>query len=100
MSKTLKILLIGKKGHHLACSTLEEVLQENTSGQPPEINLNLELNTGKTLLSLIQDNTLNACHDISDGGMIIAICEMLMRSKLGATIDISDQTIIMNHVLK
>ena len=89
-----EILLIGKKGHHLACSTLEEVLQENTSGQPPEINLNLELNTGKTLLSLIQDNTLNACHDISDGGMIIAICEMLMRSKLGATIDISDQTII------
>ena len=89
-----EILLIGKKGHHLACSTLEEVLQENTTGQPPEINLNLELNTGKTLLSLIQDNTLNACHDISDGGMIIAICEMLMRSKLGATIDISDQTII------
>ncbi|MBH20240.1 MAG: phosphoribosylformylglycinamidine synthase II [Rhodobiaceae bacterium] len=89
-----EILLIGKKGHHLACSTLEEVLQENTTGQPPEINLNLELNTGKTLLSLIQDNTLNACHDISDGGMIIAICEMLIRSKLGATIDISDQTII------
>ena len=89
-----EILLIGKKGQHLACSTLEEVLQENTTGKPPEINLNLELNTGKTLLSLIQDNTLNACHDISDGGMIIAICEMLMRSKLGATIDISDQTII------
>jgi phosphoribosylformylglycinamidine synthase len=89
-----EILLIGKKGQHLSCSTLEEVLYQNTNGQPPEINLNLELNTGKTLLSLIQDNTINSCHDISDGGMIIAICEMLMRSKLGAKIDISDKTIV------
>jgi phosphoribosylformylglycinamidine synthase subunit PurL len=90
-----EIVLIGKIGEHLACSTLEEVIYGETTGEPPAVNLNLEKNIGKAVLSLIQDNMITDCHDISDGGLIISICEMIMlKSKLGAKISVSNKNII------
>jgi phosphoribosylformylglycinamidine synthase len=41
---------------------------------------------------LIQARQINACHDISDGGLITALAEMAMAGNLGARIDLEGVT--------
>ena len=80
------IILIGKTFGHLDQSCY---LKENYSiqeGKPPEINLLNEKNNGETVLNLIQANLVSAAHDVSNGGLIVALCEMAMGSKFGVKI--------------
>ena len=80
------IILIGKTFGHLDQSCY---LKENYSiqdGKPPEVNLLNEKNNGETVLNLIQANLVSAAHDVSNGGLIVALCEMAMGSKFGVKI--------------
>ncbi len=64
-------------------------LKENFSiseGLPPEINLNNEKNNGETVLQLIRKNLVTSAHDISSGGLLVALSEMSIGSNLGAKI--------------
>ena len=90
--------MLGKKGEHLSCSAFEEVFYNTASNNPPEIDLNQEQRNGEAILSLIQEEIISSCHDISDGGMIVAICEMIMRDNLGATIDMIDDNTMMGQL--
>jgi len=92
------IYMLGKKGGHLSCSAFEEVFYNTASNNPPEIDLNQEQRNGVAILSLIQEKIVSSCHDISDGGMIVAICEMIMRDNLGATIDMIDDDTMMGQL--
>ncbi len=92
------IYMLGKKGGHLSCSAFEEVFYNTASNNPPEIDLNQEQRNGEAILSLIQEKIISSCHDISDGGMIVAICEMIMRDNLGATIDMIDDDTMMGQL--
>ncbi len=81
------IILIGKTFGHLEQSCF---LKENYSineGMPPEINLLNERNNGECLLKLINKNLILSSHDVSNGGLIIALSEMIMNSKYGAKIN-------------
>ena len=80
------IILIGKTFGHLDQSCY---LKENYSiqdGKPHEVNLLNEKNNGETVLNLIQANLVSAAHDVSNGGLIVALCEMAMGSKFGVKI--------------
>ena len=80
------LLLIGKTFGHLGQSCF---LKENYSiseGLPPEINLLNEKNNGEYLLELINKNLILSSHDVSNGGLIIALAEMAMTSNFGAKI--------------
>ena len=82
-----KLILIGKTFGHLEQSCF---LKENFSimeGMPPEINLLNEKNNGECLLKLIGKNLVLSAHDISNGGLIIALSEMSMNSNYGAKIN-------------
>ena len=52
-------------------------------GKPPEINLINEKNNGETVLELINQNLINSVHDVSNGGLILALSEMAIGSNLG-----------------
>ena len=81
------ILLIGKTFGHLGQSCF---LKENYSifdGDPPEVNLMNEKNNGEIILKLINKNLVLSAHDISSGGLIIALSEMVNSSKLGIKIE-------------
>ncbi len=81
------IYMIGKKGSHLDCSTLEEVYNNTSSNNPPEVDLNQEKINGNCVLELIQEKIISSCHDISDGGMIVALCELIIKDEIGATLN-------------
>lgn len=60
-----------------------------TSSRVPEVDLdNLRLSMD-FMLSLIASGKVLSCHDISDGGLAIALCEMAIGGAIGAEIDLS-----------
>ena len=80
------LILVGKTFGHLEQSCF---LKENyliIEGMPPEINLLNEKNNGESVLKLIEKNLILSCHDVSNGGIITAISEMIMNSNYGAMI--------------
>ena len=52
-------------------------------GPPPEINLFNEKNIGETLLKLIKEKLIETAHDVSLGGIIVAISKMCIKGNLG-----------------
>ena len=80
------LLLVGKTFGHLEQSCF---LKENYSiidGMPPEINLLNEKNNGENILKLIQADLILSLHDVSSGGLIVALSEMSMPSNYGIKI--------------
>ena len=57
------------------------------SGPPPEINLFNEKNNGLTLLKLIEKKLIKAAHDVSAGGIIVALAEMCLLGNIGVKIE-------------
>ena len=81
------VLLIGKTFGHLEQSCF---LKENYSiveGMPPEINLLNEKNNGENVLKLIQEKLILSSHDVSNGGLLVALSEMSLTSNYGIKIN-------------
>ena len=80
------ILLVGGHGAHLGQSIyLREVLGRE-EGAPPPVDLAAEKRHGDFVRSLINHAQVCAVHDISDGGLGLAVIEMAMASNLGASL--------------
>ncbi len=61
------------------------------AGNIPQINLDVELNLWKTLLNLIDKGVIKSAHDISDGGIMVALAECCIINKenpIGAKVNI------------
>ncbi|MDQ3477551.1 MAG: phosphoribosylformylglycinamidine synthase subunit PurL, partial [Pseudomonadota bacterium] len=61
-----------------------------TTGFPPKVDLEHELATAKFVYRLIAEGLVNAVHDISDGGMLVAIAEMALAGKMGAEVSLEN----------
>ena len=80
------IIIVGKTFGHLEQSVFLEEIFLNKEGSPPEINLNNEKNNGEAVFEIIRNNLVNAVHDISSGGLILALAEMSIGTNLGVKI--------------
>jgi len=81
------VILIGKTFGHLSQSIFYEELFSIYDGPPPDINLLNEKNNGETILKLIKEKLIDSAHDISSGGLIIALAEMSISSNIGIKIN-------------
>ena len=81
------ILQIGKNFGQLSQSFFLDEIYSITDGPPPEINLSNEKNNGLAVLKLINDKLISSVHDISSGGLLIALAEMTFESGYGIKID-------------
>ena len=81
------ILQIGKNFGQLSQSFFLDEIYSITDGPPPEINLSNEKNNGLAVLKLINDKLVSSVHDISSGGLLIALAEMTFKSGYGIKID-------------
>ena len=71
-------------------SRLVDWTKENYSiidGRPPEVNLVNEKNNGETVLKLIKQGLVLSAHDVSSGGLIVALSEMTFGSNFGIKIE-------------
>ncbi len=81
------ILQIGKNFGQLHQSVFLEEIYSIIDGPPPEINLSNEKNNGLIISKLINDKLVSSVHDISSGGMILALAEMTFKSGYGIKIN-------------
>ncbi len=55
-------------------------------GAPPPVDLAAEKRNGDFVRALIGEGAVSAVHDISDGGLLVAVAEMAMASGIGAAL--------------
>jgi len=80
------IYVIGKTNGHIDQTIFAREILGEKKGPPPEINLFNEKNNGDTLLELIDKDLILSAHDISAGGLLVAIAKMCVKGKIGALI--------------
>ena len=80
------IILIGKTFGHLEQSCFLKESFSIKDGMPPDVNLQNEKNNGQSVLDLIENNLVLSAHDVSNGGLIVALSEMAMASDFGLKI--------------
>ncbi len=80
------VLVIGKTEGHIDQSLFARTILDEKNGPPPEVNLFNEKNIGETLLKLIDNNLIKSAHDVSLGGIIVAVAKMCIKGKKGINI--------------
>jgi phosphoribosylformylglycinamidine synthase len=84
-----QILFIGTyRSLSLGQSLWLREIRDRSDGEPPRVDLKNERVAGEIVRALIDDGTLTAVHDLSDGGLAVAATEMALTSNLGAHIDV------------
>ena len=91
------ILLIGETRGWLGASAYLRVLEGRDEGAPPPVDLAAERRNGDFVRGLIEQGRVSACHDVSDGGLLVAVAEMALASMaeagtadrgIGATVEL------------
>ena len=77
------LVLIGPERGHLGQSLYMQILLDARLGAPPPVDLEAERQAGELVRKLIAEQTAKAVHDVSDGGLLIALTEMALASDLG-----------------
>ncbi len=91
------IILIGITAGELGSSVYCREICGYPKAAPPRVDLNAERNNAGFVLSV--NKHITACHDISDGGLALALAEMAMASGLGAEINTESSTIPLHAFL-
>jgi phosphoribosylformylglycinamidine synthase len=81
------IVLVGETTGHLGASRFLKEILGRTDGAPPTVDLKAERRNGDFVRGLIEAGRLVCCHDLSDGGLLVALSEMAMAGEIGASID-------------
>ncbi|KQZ00308.1 phosphoribosylformylglycinamidine synthase [Pseudolabrys sp. Root1462] len=81
------ILVIGETTGWLGQSIYLREICAREEGAPPPVDLIEERENGEFVRSLIVDGAATAAHDLSDGGLLVALAEMAMASGIGASLD-------------
>jgi phosphoribosylformylglycinamidine synthase II len=80
------IFLIGDSKGHLGQSIYLREIEGREEGPAPPVDLAAEKRNGEFVRSLIEAGEVDTVHDISDGGLLVALAEMAMASGIGAKI--------------
>ena len=74
----------------LGCSVYAREISGREGGAPPSVVPELEGRHGTLVRRAIADGLIDAAHDISDGGLLVALAEMVMTGQCGAKIALPD----------
>jgi phosphoribosylformylglycinamidine synthase II len=83
LSEGQTLVLVGHTAGHLGQSLWLREIAGREEGAPPPVDLQAERRTGDFVRGAILAGTIAACHDVSDGGLLIAVAEMAMAGGAG-----------------
>ncbi|AZU60208.1 phosphoribosylformylglycinamidine synthase subunit PurL [Neobacillus mesonae] len=85
------IYLVGETSPEFGGSELQKLVNSGrVFGKAPELNINLEKARQEQVLAAIRAGVIQSAHDLSEGGLSVALAESLFSSKkLGAKVNIS-----------
>ena len=82
----LHLVLIGDTRGHLGQSLWLREIAGQEAGPPPPVDLVAERRNGDFVRGRILAGAVAACHDVSDGGLLIAVAEMALAGGTGAAL--------------
>ncbi|HEY2131521.1 MAG TPA: phosphoribosylformylglycinamidine synthase subunit PurL, partial [Acetobacteraceae bacterium] len=82
----LSLLLIGDTQGWLGQSLWLREVPGREDGPPPPVDLAAERRNGDFVRAQILAGQVRACHDVSDGGILVAVAEMALAGKTGVTL--------------
>ncbi len=88
------ILLIGETKGWLGQSVYLRDVCGREEGAPPPVDLAAEKRNGDVVRGMIHAGTATAVHDLSDGGLLVALAEMAMAGNIGAVLDAAPAAIV------
>ena len=81
------VFVLGEtKGHIGQSLYLREVFGKE-EGAPPPVNLVVERKHGEFIRALVDARLVTSCHDVSDGGLLVALAEMAMAKGVGVSVE-------------
>ena len=83
-----RLWLVGGITSHLGQSLWLREVHGREDGSPPPVDLGLERRTGEFIRSAIESGFLNAVHDVSDGGILVAVSEMALAGNIGVDVEV------------
>jgi phosphoribosylformylglycinamidine synthase len=75
------VYLLGETKNELGGSEYLKVIHDKVAGLPPEIDLQLEKQTNDIVLKAINSGIVISAHDVSDGGLCVALAECCIINK-------------------
>ena len=82
------VIVIGETRGHLGASLYVREIAGRQAGTPPPVDLAAERRNGDFVRALIASGRITACHDISDGGLLVAVAEMALAGEVGARLSL------------
>jgi phosphoribosylformylglycinamidine synthase II len=76
--------MVSERAGHLGQSLWLRELHGREDGPPPPVNLDREKAAGDLIRQLVLDGKATAVHDVSDGGLLVAVAEMALAGGIGA----------------
>ena len=80
------IWLIGGEGTHLGQSIWLREIVGREAGEAPKVDLAAERANADLVRSLVAQGKATAVHDLSDGGLLVALAEMALAGGVGAEV--------------
>ena len=80
------IVLIGETTGWMGASLYLREIAGREEGAPPPVDLALERRNGDFVRTGILSGDIRACHDLSDGGLLVALTEMCLAGNTGAAL--------------
>jgi phosphoribosylformylglycinamidine synthase II len=80
------LILVGDTRGHLGSSLYLREVEGRAEGAPPPVDLAAEKRNGDFVRALIRSGRVKACHDLSDGGFLVAVAEMAMAGGRGVAL--------------
>ncbi|MCB8878712.1 phosphoribosylformylglycinamidine synthase subunit PurL [Acidisoma cellulosilytica] len=81
------LVLIGETAGWLGQSLFLREIMGREEGAPPPVNLVAERRNGDFVRHQIAKGCVHACHDVSDGGLLVALAEMALAGNCGLALD-------------
>ena len=72
------LVLVGETDGHLGASLYLREVHGREDGAPPPVDLATERRNGEFVRQLIADGQVATCHDVSDGGVLVTVAEMIL----------------------
>ena len=84
------VLVLGETREELSGSTWADVVHGHLGGLPPVVDLEAERALANLMLEAVAAGLVEAAHDLSDGGLAVALAEATFRHGVGVTVDLED----------
>lgn len=90
VSEGAHVVLLGETAEELSGSSWAHVVHDHLGGLPPAVDLEAERALAKLMLAAAASGVVESAHDLSDGGLAMALTEAAFVNGIGAEVSLDD----------